>query len=280
MTCENDSWIRRKKTCDVSPGRRLAYVERESEGPLALLIHGFTDSSRSFSLIEPFLEDLGLIMPDLPGHGHSTTLNEGYDIESLAREVASLMDRLEKKPDVIVGHSLGSLIALKLASREYQGAAQLVLISGSLKPSIGENTHLCEWISAISDPIDPAAPFFDYWYESSHGVPPSHFHRLRVEAAAVRTDVWRKVFRTLETCDLTQDAKALITPALTIAGAEDKLFDHRHRTELCQALQGHEHFLMDLVGHNPHWERPKEIAKLISRFVSDGREQISGSPKV
>lgn len=271
MTTESDPWVRRKTFCDLSPGRSLAYVERVSEGPLVLLIHGFTDSSRSFALMEPSLTGMGLIMPDLAGHGQSTASHAGYDIDTLAQDIALLMNRLGKSPDVIVGHSLGALIALRLASREYRALGQLVLLSGSLKPSLGEHSALCDWISTIKDPIDPRAPFFEYWYEGSHDLPSTFLHSLRTDAAAVKADVWRSVFSTLEACDLTEDALRLTTPTMTIAGAEDKLFDSRHRDELQRKLPAHKHALLEGLGHNPHWEQPGNIAGLKSGFISENK---------
>lgn len=248
----------------------MAYVERVQKGPLALLIHGFTDSSRSFSLIEPSLVGLSLIMPDLAGHGHSTGSDGSYEIEALAQDLASLMSRLGKKPDLIIGHSLGALIALRLASHEFREAAHLILLSGSMKPSIGDNPQLCDWISTISDPIDPQASFFDYWYDCEGVVPSSHIDQLRMEAAAVRSEVWRKVFRTLQNCDLTGDAEKVTMPTLSIAGREDKLFNVRHREVLCRSFRNrdHTHLLLEDVGHNPHWEQPKKVAGLISDFIS------------
>lgn len=279
MICENDPWRRRKKTCDLSPGRSLAYVERASEGPLVLLVHGFTDSSRSFSLIEPSLTGLGLFIPDLAGHGDSTAPESGYDIDTLAQDVASLMERLGKFPDVIVGHSLGALIALRLASHDYGGKSRLVLLAGSLKPSLGDHPPISEWVSTISDPIDPGAAFFDYWYEGIQGLPVPYLHRLRMEAAAVRPQVWRRVFKTLEVCDLTEEARKLTAPTMTIAGTEDKLFGSRHRDALCQALPACKHVLLKGVGHNPHWEQPGKTAELISDFISENPQQIPGPPR-
>ena len=45
-----DAWLGRKRFVDAG-GARIAYVEFEGAGPPLLLLHGFTDSSRSFSLI-------------------------------------------------------------------------------------------------------------------------------------------------------------------------------------------------------------------------------------
>ncbi|RUW53840.1 alpha/beta hydrolase, partial [Mesorhizobium sp. M8A.F.Ca.ET.021.01.1.1] len=61
---EQDAWAARKQwvhTGDLD----IAYVEIAGAGPPLLLIHGFTDTSRSFSLLAPHLAGRRLIMPDL-----------------------------------------------------------------------------------------------------------------------------------------------------------------------------------------------------------------------
>src|SRR5687768_18252804 len=65
-------WASLKKQVRLPNGLNVAYVELGNpKGKPLLLLHGFTDSSRSFSLMAPYLSDYRLLIPDQRGHGAS-----------------------------------------------------------------------------------------------------------------------------------------------------------------------------------------------------------------
>ncbi|TIP04243.1 MAG: alpha/beta hydrolase, partial [Mesorhizobium sp.] len=74
-------------------GLDLAYVEIPGAEPPLVLVHGFTDTSRSFSLLAPHLSGRRLIMPDLRGHGGSQ-MGEGCSVVDFAEDIAGLIRRL------------------------------------------------------------------------------------------------------------------------------------------------------------------------------------------
>ena len=64
------SWSSLKKEVRLPNGVKLAYVELGNpKGPPLLLLHGYTDSSRSWSLVVPYLQEYRLLIPDQRGHG-------------------------------------------------------------------------------------------------------------------------------------------------------------------------------------------------------------------
>ena len=89
-------------------GIRMAYAEwGDARGPPTLLLHGFTDSARSWSLIAPHLAaDFRLIAPDLRGHGQSDKPSGCYTIPEMAHDVRLFISAMGVAPVDIVGHSL------------------------------------------------------------------------------------------------------------------------------------------------------------------------------
>ncbi|WKL27786.1 alpha/beta fold hydrolase (plasmid) [Sinorhizobium meliloti] len=66
-------WAAAKKTVDLPNGIKLAYSEMGNvEGKPLLLIHGYTDNSRSWSLVAPYLKNHHIYAIDLRGHGKSS----------------------------------------------------------------------------------------------------------------------------------------------------------------------------------------------------------------
>src|SRR2546427_11876588 len=100
-------------------GVRIHYQEAGDESaPPLILIHGFISSNLVWNDVLLPLADAGfrVIAPDLPGYGYSDKPADGeYTIESQARAVLGLMDRLGIDKATIVGASYGGCEAASMA---------------------------------------------------------------------------------------------------------------------------------------------------------------------
>jgi pimeloyl-ACP methyl ester carboxylesterase len=93
------------KTAKLS-GTTLAYLE-EGQGPLVVLWHGFPDSAHTWDAARAALAKAGFhaVSPFLRGYHPSTLAADGrYDIETLAADVAELVNALGAHRAIIVGH--------------------------------------------------------------------------------------------------------------------------------------------------------------------------------
>ena len=125
-------WADAKKMVKLSNGITLAYVEMgNSDGPPMLLIHGYTDNSRSWSLLAPYLKAHRLLAVDLRGHGKSDAPQCCYAYADLANDAALFLDALGIAKADVIGHSLGSLAAQLLAAQHPEKVDRLVLISST-----------------------------------------------------------------------------------------------------------------------------------------------------
>jgi len=101
----------------VSQGTKLHYYRTGGRKPTLVLIHGITDDGLCWSPVaEVLAADYDVIMVDLRGHGKSDAPDDGYDYKTIATEVASLITSLGLKKPVVMGHSLGAMTTLVLAS--------------------------------------------------------------------------------------------------------------------------------------------------------------------
>jgi pimeloyl-ACP methyl ester carboxylesterase len=107
-----------------SPARRAGGGAVHS--PLAVLIHGVTSSSRTWWRAGPALAGRGfrVLAVDLRGHGASPRGEAGLSLADLAGDVA---ETVEGPVDLLVGHSLGALVALELVGRRPGFARRLVV---------------------------------------------------------------------------------------------------------------------------------------------------------
>lgn len=117
-------------------GGRLSYLVAGA-GPPIVLIHGLGGSASNWLELIPLLAaSHRVIAPDLPGHGGSEPLVAVAGLQSFADRVHSVMEHEGAVPAPVVGHSLGGLVALRLAFRRPEAVSALVL-AGSAGLSIG-----------------------------------------------------------------------------------------------------------------------------------------------
>lgn len=132
----------RKKSVALSTGITLKYIESgPRKGVPVILLHGCTDSGRSFQQVIDELsgmnKNLRIITPDLRGQGESSmpdsvkcaaTPETCFTPADFAADIIDLMDSLEIPRAHIVGHSMSSVIAQELALRHAGRVSSLVLI--------------------------------------------------------------------------------------------------------------------------------------------------------
>lgn len=147
-----------------SGGVELAY-EVHGSGPVLVLVHGITESRRSWDPLVPALAaDHTVVMLDLRGHGESSR-GPQYDLGAMASDVHELLDELGLVDPLLVGHSLGGTVVTAYASafgcRGVVNVDQPLALSGfqdtlrQLEPSLRGDTATFE--SAIVDVFDSMA---------------------------------------------------------------------------------------------------------------------------
>jgi non-heme chloroperoxidase len=128
-------------------------------GVPVLLLHGITDSRRSFDRVMPRLPaSICAFAVSQRGHGDSDRPEEGYSPHDFAADIAAFMDRFQLPASVILGHSMGATVAQRFAIEYPERTCGLVLISSFLKTK--DHPEVLDlWESTVSkleDPIDPA----------------------------------------------------------------------------------------------------------------------------
>jgi pimeloyl-ACP methyl ester carboxylesterase len=120
------------------PGCRLAlhYYDTGGAKTPMLLVHGLGDDADTWHSLIPLLKDrYRVIAPDLPGYGRSDKDKRKYGMPLFTSTLLELMDVLSLPPVVLVGHSMGAMIAQALTLQHPEKVERLVLVSGSLAPT-------------------------------------------------------------------------------------------------------------------------------------------------
>ncbi|MFA0928667.1 alpha/beta hydrolase [Pseudomonas syringae pv. tagetis] len=104
------------------------------DGRPVIALHGWLDNANSFARLAPCLEGLRVVALDLAGHGHSDHRPAGasYALADYAFDVLQVAGQLGWQRFALLGHSLGAIVAVLLASSLPERVTHLALIDGLL----------------------------------------------------------------------------------------------------------------------------------------------------
>ena len=268
------SWAAMKKEVRLANGVKLAYVELGNpKGEPLLLLHGYTDSSRTWSLLAPYLGKYRLLMPDQRGHGASDSPDCCYSQAQFAYDAKLFLDALGVERVHVVGHSLGSMVAIAMAAEYPDRVAAIGLIGSTALVPVKHGDWLYDNVAALKWPLDPSTQFMRDWHPANQPTPVDQIfaETVRAEYMSIPPHVWRGVMRELASVPIGRHAADIQAPVLILSGGKDPIFTAEHHAALVKTFpQAKAHVFPDL-GHNPNWEQPAEIARHIAEFLEGGR---------
>jgi pimeloyl-ACP methyl ester carboxylesterase/tetratricopeptide (TPR) repeat protein len=255
----------------LSTGVTLEYVEQGPRtGTPVILLHGITDSWRSFERVLPHLpSSLRVIAVSLRGHGGSSRPHAGYRAEDMAGDVDLLMEALDLPPALVVGHSMGSGVALRLALDHPARVGGLVLVGGSA--SWNQNPVVQEAIAmgtSVQDPIDAAMVREFQLSTLVKPVPPEVVDTAVAESLKLPVHVWHEAFSALLHHDVVDRLPELRVPVRLIWGEHDTLATRADQEAVLSQVPGARLSVYEGHGHAPHWEDPARVAQEIAAFAN------------
>jgi pimeloyl-ACP methyl ester carboxylesterase len=261
-------------------GSGFSESHRGGEGPPLLLVHGFTDTWRSWELVAPTLERTHEVLaPTLAGHAGAAPVAGPLGEETLVAQLEATMDDAGWDTAHIAGNSLGGYLALQLAAR---GRADSVV---ALAPAGG-------W-AAGSDLFEATlVPFFTSMREQLIAIEPQldavlataegrrlataqtvcNFEHLSPELLAhqargtIACEAATELMQSATRDGFSLDAERIECPVRIVWGTDDQILPWpaaavRYREEW---LPHADWVVLDGVGHIPQLDVPLESAELIA----------------
>lgn len=117
---------------------RFAFRRSGDGGMPVVLLHGWPQTSWAWRRVAPLLATgFDVVVPDLPGFGHSSKPNGGFDKRTVATRLRALLKALDLTRVALVGHDLGGHVAYAYAAQWPDEVSHLVFIESSL-PGFGQ----------------------------------------------------------------------------------------------------------------------------------------------
>ena len=133
---EGRDWPNREVSDFPLAGGLRWHVQRSGCGPSMLLLHGTGASTHSFRDLLPALgEHFDVLAPDLPGHGFTARPDDpqAMSLPGMAAALKELLRTLGVAPRIVVGHSAGAALLLRLALDAVERLQQPAAITETLR---------------------------------------------------------------------------------------------------------------------------------------------------
>jgi pimeloyl-ACP methyl ester carboxylesterase len=267
-------WNARKQSVRLSNGVTLAYVELgDPKGEPLLLLHGYTDTSRSWTQVAPWLLRHRMLIPDQRGHGGSDKPVCCYSTSTFAEDARLFLDALKVEKAAVAGHSLGSMVAMTLAAEHPERVTRVALIGSTALVPVKRGDWLWTNAHALRAPLDPGSEFLREWHPANQPTPvdKAFAEAAMAEILAIPLHVWRGVMRELADVPAGRHAADIKAPVLILSGGKDPLFPPEHHAALVKAIPHAEARVFPDLGHNLSWERVEETGPALARFFAGGR---------
>jgi magnesium chelatase accessory protein len=246
------------------------WPHQDSHAPVALLLHGTGAATHSWRHVAPLLAPrFHVIAPDLPGHGFtSTPPRQALTLPAVAQAVGELLGAMRLQPSLVIGHSAGAAIAMRMVIDSLIAPLLTVSINGAILPPQGPVGRWFLPLARVLASNSLVPPAFAAWARL-----PSMARRLldstgsRIDAEGERCYAHLMAnathaagaLRLMASWDLQPLADDLARwrpPLLLIAGADDRTLPASH-SQRVQALVGDASsrcVVLPRLGHLAHEE--------------------------
>lgn len=246
-------------------------------GPTVVLVHGFRGDHHGLSAIAGALQDLNVVIPDLPGYGRSPVLSGKHDLEAYAKWLIDFVAELGGNP-YILGHSFGSLIVAKAHELGLKAPATVLLnpitttaadtVAGKIAAGfykVGKlgraGSYLLRSALVVRGMSIGMATTKDFGLRGF-----IHNQHLTYFSNYLEDRVAQEGFSAANSSNVLNHAHTLPKNLLVIAGEKDIIAPLAGQLKLQRVTAARLETLP--VGHLTHYEAPNEVALLTREFIS------------
>lgn len=254
------------------PGRlQLEFAEQGEPGGVPVIaLHGVTDSWRSFEPVLPHLPpELHVFALTQRGHGGSDKPAGGYTPADFATDVVAFMDTMAIERALLVGHSMGSIHAMRCAI-DHPSRVAALLLAGTM-PWFGRPPEVTEYYREQIVPLeDPVPDAFAREFQLSTLARPiaeAWLDGFVAESLKVPARVWRAAFAGFIGDDFAERLSAIDVPTQIVWGRHDVFCSAAEQQAMLQLIRGARFVEYADAGHAMHWEEPQRFARELAAFV-------------
>jgi len=250
-----------------------AFDQRGAAGPVMLFLHGMGGDRRHFAAqLDHFAPRYRAVAWDAPGFGESRPWDD-LSFAAMADATGALLDRLGADDAVVVGHSMGGMVALEMAARCPERLQALVLSGTS--PAFGDPNGAWQqqFVRDTLAPVENGNRLADHAAALIRDVVGADADPAGVTIAIdsmARTphETYRAVLANLVRFDRRDVLARIAVPTLVIAGAADTKSPPAMLERMAAKIPGAQFACLANAGHLANLEQPAAYSAAIDRFLA------------
>jgi pimeloyl-ACP methyl ester carboxylesterase len=249
---------------------QLAYRET-GVGPTLFLLHGMNGNSKSWAnLFHSLRSSFRVIAWDAPSFGRSDVF--GDSIEEYKNAAKALIKGLKLEDTILIGHSMGGLIATQLAHDDGISVSGLILSSTHLGFGCRKGEALMTRYANRIKTFSARLSDIDYATERAQRNTPEDTSELVIKflanvALGIRVESIRDGGRMSQETDNTTICSSLKLPVLILSGAKDTVISTEMHASLMAALPGATEVVFPKAGHASYAEYPDQFNQQVTEFA-------------
>jgi 3-oxoadipate enol-lactonase len=238
-----------------------------------IFLHGVGGGHHAWERQLPWFADKGYPSHawDQPGYGHSP-LVEPYDLEHVSAALARLVKSLGGQPVVLVGHSMGGLIAQETYVRYPELVKALALCFTSPAFAAGSSDFTKQFIAARLGPLDQGKSMADIaraLMPTMQGAKSDASGLALAEQimGGIAPDTYRKAVQLLTTFDRRKELADIKVPTLVLSGSDDKTAPPTMMEKMAAKIPRAMYVRLEGCGHLGPLDQPEAFNAALHSFL-------------
>jgi pimeloyl-ACP methyl ester carboxylesterase len=239
-----------------------------------VLVHGIGADGRMFApVVDRLAGSAEIINWDLPGYG-GKPLDGPLTFPGLAAALAADLDALGVNSAVVLGHSIGGMVAQELAATFPQRVRSLVLSATTAVFGSRDGSFQREFVKARLGPLDAGQTMAQMAAEVAprlvgSGAAPEAAPTLATLMSEVPKATFRAAIACLVTFNRRAELERIAVPTLLIAGDEDTNAPLKAMTRMAEVVPGARLEVLERTSHLAPLECPDRFADIVRRFLAE-----------
>jgi 3-oxoadipate enol-lactonase len=249
-------------------------------GPTLICIHGFGGAKEDFAdHVDALAEHWQVVTLDLRGHGDSDAPGDAaaYSLYRMARDIDVVADAVGADRFALLGHSMGGMIARRVALQDPCRVDALVLMSTAAGPPKGIDSDLVDfgaqlalddWV-ALKMLLDDSRALGTPAYERLLAERPGFAEFVEWKWSRVAPVMWAAIApQVVREPDGLDALRALECPALVMVGDLDAAF-YEASLAMADVIPQSRLTVIEAAGHHPQFEQPDAWRNALTTFLAE-----------
>ncbi|MFA5418999.1 MAG: alpha/beta hydrolase [Bacteroidales bacterium] len=259
--------------CSIEQGS--LYYEVKGKGKPLLLIAGLASDVQSWVTVKKSLSSqFQLVMLDNRGVGRTKFTSGTISIDQITEDIIGLLDCLGYEKVLVLGHSMGGMIAMNLAVKYPERVDKLVLTATTPKLNARNVLQLRDWMTFMNEGMNLEIWYKNlfYWiYSDAFFEKPGMLTAWLMGALNYQYPVTPAAFgeqvEAIVKFDFTEKLHQINCPTLLLNAEYDRLFNAEESFNLFRSVKDIQFETLPEAGHALHVEQPEDFAKLVTGFL-------------